>query len=324
MSYSNALQLLRLADLAASRHLGITLEEVCDEFGCSLRTSQRMMRALEEAFPLSVAILTDEERRRRWRLKETSLSRLRLQGADELEALETAIESARSTDDVRHAAALSGLRDRLLAALPPTEARAAETDSEALLEAYGMAARPGPAVKTDRSIAEAIAEALRGPFRMSFDYNEERRLVEPYGVLIGARRYLVARQPSKGSGFRHFRLDLIYDASITDEWFSKDPDFNIRSYSERSFGSYQNDREYGEVLWLFKPEAADRASEWQFHPSQSMTLRSDGHLEVRFSASGWLEMAWHLHCWGDLVEVLAPEGLRDLIALGPREYAVLP
>ena len=28
---------------------------------------------------------------------------------------------------------------------------------------------------------------------------------------------------------------------------------------------------------------------------------------------GWLEMAWFLYQWGDKVEVLAPEGLRDLV-----------
>ncbi len=34
---------------------------------------------------------------------------------------------------------------------------------------------------------------------------------------------------------------------------------------------------------------------------------------VRFRASGWLEMAWHLYQWGDAVEVLAPDGLRALV-----------
>ena len=30
-------------------------------------------------------------------------------------------------------------------------------------------------------------------------------------------------------------------------------------------------------------------------------------------AAGWLEMAWFLYQWGDKVEVLAPEGLRDYV-----------
>ena len=34
---------------------------------------------------------------------------------------------------------------------------------------------------------------------------------------------------------------------------------------------------------------------------------------MRFEASGWLEMAWHLYQWGDSVEVLAPEDLRAMV-----------
>jgi predicted DNA-binding transcriptional regulator YafY len=41
--------------------------------------------------------------------------------------------------------------------------------------------------------------------------------------------------------------------------------------------------------------------------------QADGSLIVRFHAAGWLEMAWHLYQWGDKVEVLAPDGLRDYV-----------
>lgn len=164
MSYSNGLQLLRLADIAAARHLGVTLEDVCEEFGCSPRTAQRMMRALEDAFPNAVTILTSEDRRRRWRVEEVPIARLRLQGSDELEALEAAVDVMQERGDVRYSDTLTGLKDRLLAALPPHAARAAETNADALLEAYGVAARPDPVVTTDRDLAEGIARALRDPW----------------------------------------------------------------------------------------------------------------------------------------------------------------
>jgi predicted DNA-binding transcriptional regulator YafY len=34
---------------------------------------------------------------------------------------------------------------------------------------------------------------------------------------------------------------------------------------------------------------------------------------VRFTASGHLEMAWHLYQWGDAVEVLAPPALKAMV-----------
>ena len=50
-----------------------------------------------------------------------------------------------------------------------------------------------------------------------------------------------------------------------------------------------------------------------FHRDQRLEQQPDGALVVRFRASGWLEMAWHLYQWGDAVEVLAPEGLRSMV-----------
>jgi predicted DNA-binding transcriptional regulator YafY len=51
----------------------------------------------------------------------------------------------------------------------------------------------------------------------------------------------------------------------------------------------------------------------------------DGSLIVRFSASGHLEMAWHLYLWGDDVEVLAPPALRQLVDKHRRsDFPALP
>jgi predicted DNA-binding transcriptional regulator YafY len=50
-----------------------------------------------------------------------------------------------------------------------------------------------------------------------------------------------------------------------------------------------------------------------FHPGQRLGNEPDGSLVVRFEASGWLEMAWHLYQCGHAVEVLAPEGLRAMV-----------
>jgi predicted DNA-binding transcriptional regulator YafY len=44
---------------------------------------------------------------------------------------------------------------------------------------------------------------------------------------------------------------------------------------------------------------------FEFHRPRSWRISPDGSLIVRFSASGHLEMAWHLYVWGEDVEVLA-------------------
>ncbi|CUJ83635.1 hypothetical protein PH7735_00287 [Shimia thalassica] len=326
MSFEKARDILRLADMAMSRHMGVSLRDIEEEFGVARRTAQRMTQALHEIFGDSVSVEdSDSDMIRRWKMKSTVLAGLHLNGAEELEAIEVALARLNEPGDVRQRQALQALRDRLLAALPSTKARIAEIDAETALEAYGMAARPGPVARADRGVVEAIAEAIRGFNVMRIVYGQEVRLVEPYGVLLGARRYLVARQPAKGQNLRHFRLDRIESAEVTEGWFERSPDFDLSSYAEAAFGSFHNPDQVRDVVWLFSEAAADRAESWQFHPKQVAKRLSDGRLEVRFRAGGWLEMTWHLYKWGDDVEVVAPKELRDLVHVVRRsDFEALP
>jgi hypothetical protein len=66
-------------------------------------------------------------------------------------------------------------------------------------------------------------------------------------------------------------------------------------------------------------------SAFRFHPNQVMTDLPDGSLLVEFSASGWVEMAWHLVSWGRAVEVLNPPELRFILERVRRgDVEVLP
>jgi predicted DNA-binding transcriptional regulator YafY len=128
------------------------------------------------------------------------------------------------------------------------------------------------------------------------------------------RRYLVARDEDRDPLLRHFRVDRIRAARLLGSSFAREPGFDIAAHSARAFGSYQDEARYGEVIWRFAPHAAESARAFLFHPSQSLEDQDDGSLVVRFTASGWLEMAWHLYQWGDAVEVLAPAGLAAMVA----------
>ena len=325
MSFHKAQDLLKLAELAASRHSGISLPDIADEFGVNMRTAQRMVRALESIFP-SVSIKTDGDRRRWWKLRDTTMLGMRGFYDRELVALEMAIRRAEREGALSEVEALQALRGRLIATLPSSQARRAEVDAEAVLEAQGYACRPGPKVKTSPMVTGAIAEALKAPFSLTIRYQGKQdaeprdRTVEPYGMLLGTRHYLIARDPSKGSAFlRRFRLDRITDAKITGQSFVRDKDFDLDAYAAQSFGSFHSDAEFGQVVWRFSPAAAATAREFMFHPDQIMSHQADGGLIVTFRASGWVEMAWHLCKWGSAVEVLDPPELREIVARHPRE-----
>jgi predicted DNA-binding transcriptional regulator YafY len=120
-------------------------------------------------------------------------------------------------------------------------------------------------------------------------------------------------------------MDRIQTAEVMDESFIFAPDFNLEDYAAKAFGVYQDPAQYGEVIWRFVPEAAERAAEFRFHPTQVQEWQDDGSLIIRFNAAGWLEMAWHLYQWGDKVEVIKPDGLRTLIQGHRRaDFGALP
>jgi len=50
MSCGKAEDLLKSADMIAARHIGVSLVDIAEVFGCTYRTAQRMTRALERSF----------------------------------------------------------------------------------------------------------------------------------------------------------------------------------------------------------------------------------------------------------------------------------
>lgn len=330
MAFEKSLDLIRLAEMAAARHQGISLADVVEEFRVNQRTAQRMIRGLEMAFP-SVRYTTDRERRRWWKLGDTTLVRMQGIRDSELAALDMSIRRAQRDGAVLDAKALTALRDRLLALMPSSHARRAEADAGALLEAQGFACRPGPRIRIAPMILGNIAAGIKAPFSLEMVYKGAKdgtpkpRRVEPYGLLLGTRQYLIARDIDNGRAYRRFRLDRIVEATITGQSFARDPDFDLDAFAAEAFGSFHADAEFGPVTWRFTPSAAPVAREFEFHPTQQLTEEPDGSLRVEFTASGWIEMVWHLYKWGNQVEVVAPEALRAMVDGFQREdLGVLP
>jgi predicted DNA-binding transcriptional regulator YafY len=318
MTFAKAEDLLDLAAMVRAHRAGVTLVDVERRFGCSRRTAQRMMRHLEARYP-DLETRTGEDGMKRWVLR-AGLKEMLSLGAEDLAALDLAIEQFEHGGQALEARALARLRDKVMALVPGPRAARLDTDHDALLEAQGFVARPGPRPLVDEDVAALVAEAIKACLALEIDYKSRgdaaarRRAVEPYGLLSGARRYLVARPEGDVAGpVRTYRMDQIRSASLTDRPFARPQDFDLQAFSRRAFGLFQSEREYGEVVWRFVPAAAEHARGYLFHPEQEVTDEPDGSLTVRFRAAGHLEMAWHLYAWGDKVEVIAPQALRDKV-----------
>ncbi|MHA3793042.1 WYL domain-containing transcriptional regulator [Sphingomonas sp. YL-JM2C] len=318
MSFGKAVDLLRLAMMSTGR-VGVCLTDIESEFNCVRRTAQRMVAALQEVFPATEHHIGDDGRHY-WTLPARAIASLLSPSADELAALTSAIAELDRVGMGPEATQLRQLDHKVRALVPPERGARLAVDEEALLEAMGFAARPGPRATTTSEVDEAISQSLKGPFHLEIDYRSradagaQKRTIAPYGLLLGARRYVVGTDIAKKDGrIRHYRVEDITTARTLDSSFPYPSEFNLTSYAQRAFGSFHNEDEYGEIIWRFRPDAAGQAQRFLFHPTQTSDIEEDGSLVVRFNASGHVEMAWHLYSWGDAVEVIEPAALAALV-----------
>jgi predicted DNA-binding transcriptional regulator YafY len=330
MSYENGAKLLRLAIRAAGR-VGVTLGDVEAMFDCDRRTAQRMTRKLCELF-LDAERWVDEERRPRWRLPPASIAAFLTPTPDELAVLARAIDKLANDGAVTEAGTLRSLEEKVLATIPRTARARIEVDEEAMLQALGLATRPGPRALANAGVDADLATALKARRAVDILYRGWKdkaarwRSVAPHGLLLGTRRYLIACDLGREDGVpRHYRVEDIVEVRLRNETFAPIDGFDVGAHARDAFSSYVNEAEVEDVVWRFAPAAAARARSFVFHPGQHVTEEADGSLTVAFRACGLLEMCWHLYAWGDKVEVLAPAPLRAMVVGHQRtDFASLP
>ncbi|WP_334162716.1 WYL domain-containing protein, partial [Phenylobacterium sp.] len=234
--------------------------------------------------------------------------------AEELAALNAAAEAWALQGAHGRAAALKSLEQKVLSATRAAARRRLAPDLEALLQAETIAVQAGPRPFEDEAVLATVRDALKGLSPLRFRYEGGStpgrvREVTPYGVLFGRANYLVA---AEGEGTpRNWRLDRLRDVEVTGRPARRDPDFSLQDYADESFGIYQDDTE--DVVLRILPASAEGAMRWRFHSDQVLEPQPDGSVLVRFRASGMRELAWHLFTWGDQVQVLAPQRLRDIL-----------
>lgn len=311
--YEKAERLLNLAlEMQASRG-GVSLAEMQRSLGVGRRTAERMRDAIRLLFPMMEEV-AGSEREKRWRLPVAGGLASTGATADDLSDLELAIRLLETKGLKDKADRLRRLSARLRAALPASAAHRVAPDLEAMVEAEGLALRPGPRPRVDGAVVGDLRAAILACRKVRLHHcsretgARSRQLVAPYGFLYGSRHYLVA-WTSAARDYRLYSLPNIARVETTDWTFERRKDFSLADYAARSFGVFQD--EPVDVVWRFSPGVAADAREFLFHPTQTMEEREDGSLIVRFRACGLREMSWELFRWGAEVEVVAPISLKE-------------
>lgn len=315
MRHAKTARLMELARHLAGASMGLTLDEMAERLGVGRRTVERMRDQVEMLFPELEAI--SDPPVKRWRLPRGLDGFALSPSAEELAALGVAAREMAATHP-QAAVDLAHLESKLLAALKAQSRRRLAPDIEALMQAEAFATRPGPRPRADSVMMAALRDALLGLRQVAFHYAggsgpARRRVVAPYGVLFGGEIYLVARDADDPDTAepRMWRVDRISELEVLDAPGGPPEGFSLQSWSERSFGVFQEPTV--DVVLRVPPEHAPEARRFQFHPRQMLEELPDGGLLVRLHGGGLRELAWSLFRWGGKLEILKPEALKTVM-----------
>ena len=313
MRHDKSAQLLKLARTLAGSAEGLTLDEMAAAAEVGRRTAERMRNALWDLFPQLEEV--PDPPTKRYRIPGGLDGLFQNPTTEELVELSKAADALRTSAAGPRADALFSLEKKIRAAMRSTALRRVVPDVEALVRAETIAVQAGPRPFEDETLIAGIRHGIMALKAVRFCYSGGSRAgaerdVIPYGIMFGRANYLIGAEIGTTDP-RSYRLDRISGFRVLDQPGVPPKDFDLHSYAAQSFGIYQGEVE--QIVLKVLPSAANEALSWRFHPTQAVEKQEDGSVIVRFSASGLLELAWHLFTWSDHVEILAPPRLKQIM-----------
>jgi predicted DNA-binding transcriptional regulator YafY len=166
----------------------------------------------------------------------------------------------------------------------------------------------------DTEIAAVVSRAISGRQRLSFEYYKENedelsaRTVEPYQLVNGREGWYVAGYDPTREDVRHFRLDRIKSATVTDESFEPRPDVDASAEVDGWLRTGEVDAARRARVWI-SPERA----RWAREDRTVVGEYADGSVvvEIGFAGLDWL-VREVLKEAGDAV-VLEPADAREAV-----------
>ncbi len=288
---------------------GVTVYDIAERFGVSVRTAIRYLRALE----LAGEPLTEETvgKRKVWRLHPGSR---RETVSLTLQQMVTLFLSRRVFDFLQgtgFAESLDEIFEKLEATL-----RRREYDTKNL-ERKLFDVNEAPHLYEGRmEHVDDIVTALLREQRLLITHDrmgKEPFAFEPYTLLVYKKGLYLVGFSHLHQAVRTFALDSIRDAEwLRGETFEYPKDYHPSRVVEGNFGLFGGG-ERTRVRLLFAQRVARYVERRQWHPTQELT-KTDRGLELTMQVTGTTELKTWVLGWGDQVEVLEPESLRDEVA----------
>jgi proteasome accessory factor BC len=171
-----------------------------------------------------------------------------------------------------------------------------------------------PPAGDDSDVTRVISKAITGHRLVELEYYKEnedeisQRRVEPYALTNGREGWYVASFDPERDGMRHFRLDRIKAASVSDERFTPRPEVDPAAEVEGWLRTGEVEASRSARVWV-SPERA----RWAREARRVVEERADGSVVVELSFAGidWL-VREILREAGDAA-VLEPQDAREAV-----------
>jgi len=298
---------------------GLTVRELAEALGYSVRTIQRDLNVLESE--LGAPLI--EAPGRRWQL---------MPGTAPIGAVRFTLHEARAVylatrlflrhADLRDPDGVSAL-GKLANALPPAMGRFVSEAAEQLAER--------PADEHHTRVVRALTGAWAESRTVAITYRSQAAkavkstdldpyLLEPSAT--GAATYVIGFSHQHGE-VRTFKLDRILSAAPTDRTFVATGFDEVRAQLANSWGGAVIGEDEFDVVLDFSPAVAERVAETHWHASQRLTLQPGGVLRFEVRLPSLLEFIPWVRSWGPAVTAIGPDELRTEIAESTRAAAAL-
>ena len=301
-------EIIKLSMMFQNSFCGLCIDDIKEHFECSRRSAERMKTLLFELFPDKIEEVASSDKKKRWRFIKGTMNSLITFNADDFANLEYL---KNLSNDENKQKQVDELISKIKALTPQKNARALETDIEAILESEGFAVRQYSRVKTDSKTLELLRIAMLSFKKVQFLYSKDESsktiTLNPYGIIIADKYYLVGYNDYV-SNLRLYKIDKIKDLTLLDEYFEKDENFSLTEYCNNSFGIYQETPI--DITLEFDKTVKDDVLNYHFHPTQKLKELENGNIQVKFTSGGTYAICQELFKWGTSVKIKKPNSFK--------------
>ena len=310
-------RLISMLDLLQNTHQGKTSQELADDLGIDIRTTQRYIKQIGEA---GLKLECDEHNR--YRVGEGSrlppMQFTKPEGVAVLIALRLLQQMRASRDD-----ALVGAVGRLAQAM---QIQTVTSYLGTMLESAEAMPEGGERGRIESVLVQCFVNRVPCEIEYEdFKGKVSKRLIRVYFLepRPESRTIYAYALDDKRSGMRWFRLDRVRRAREVRIAGAYDvpEDFDISEVTRSSWGIWQAGEDLEDVVLHFRRAAVPRVRETVWHPSAQLIDLPDGGVEMRLQVASGIEMRPWVLGWGAQVEVIGPASLREYVADAMHEGA---